>query len=236
MKLYFLASISAVLAQSDYDYDLDDPLRGRKFSAIMEMVNANVNTAFTYSEMVKRVQNYGCHCFPGTSRSAIGYGTPVDELDSACRTLQQCHKCVDIEFSNSCDVDFGKYRYAVDAVTGNVDCSRNSGCKLAQCMCDAEFAYSLGSFWADADHNEFFWLGKKNKRARAKAGLAIMDPASTCTQSGGLEVDTCCGAAFPNKVPYESASRACCAVSGKTYDFATEECCVDGSVRSPGAC
>jgi hypothetical protein len=35
---------------------------GKKFSHIVRMVNANVNTAFSYSEMVKRISNYGCHC------------------------------------------------------------------------------------------------------------------------------------------------------------------------------
>jgi hypothetical protein len=209
---------------------------GKKFSHIVRMVNANVNTAFSYSEMVKRISNYGCHCFPGSSRSAIGYGQAVDQIDEACRSLQQCHKCVDIDFNNACDVDFGRYRYDIDAGTGAVDCSRNSGCKLAQCLCDAEFAYNLGSFWDDANHNEFYWLSKRNKKVRAKKGLPIMDPSATCVQSCGMNVDTCCGDNFPNKKPFDSSARSCCAVSGATYDFATQECCADGSIRNPGSC
>merc|ERR1712096_379842 len=74
---------------------------GKKFSHIVRMVNANVVTAYSYSEMVKRISNYGCHCFPGSSRSAIGYGAAVDQIDEACRSLQQCHKCVDIDFGNA---------------------------------------------------------------------------------------------------------------------------------------
>lgn len=245
MKLLYAYPLLAVavFAEDDYtdeyDYDdSDDPeVRGsKKFSGITEMVNANIATAFSYSEISKRLQNYGCHCFPGSTRSAIGHGNAVDELDEACRTLGQCHKCVDIDFGNACDVDWGKYRYTVDG-SGAVDCSRNTGCKLAQCLCDAEFAYSVGGFWDDANHNGFFWLQKRNKKIRAKNGMPIMDPAVTCQATlGGVQPDSCCGNAFPNKKPYDSTARDCCALSGTTFNAGFEECCADGSVRNIGAC
>ena len=144
---------------------------------------------------------------------------------------------MDIEFPNECDVDMGRYRFNVDPDTGVVDCSRNKGCKLAQCTCDAEFAYSVGTFWEDKNHNEFYWLSKRNKKIRAKKGLPIMKVEDTCKMpTGEQSVDTCCGNSFPHKQPFDSGLRSCCASSGRTYDFATQECCADGSIKSPGAC
>merc|ERR1712110_360871 len=90
-------------------------------------------------ELSKLIRNYGCHCFPEYTRSTTGAGPPVDEMDSLCRDLNRCKKCIEIEqdagsLTGECqndDVDQGKYDYSVDAVNG-IDCNprgRNSDCK-----------------------------------------------------------------------------------------------------------
>jgi hypothetical protein len=228
-------SFAALVAAQDAN-----DVGGRKFSAIVEMIMGKVTTALDAGTVSKMIQNYGCHCFPNadsaSDRIIGGLGQPKDALDSQCRTLYRCKKCVDMEFPGACDVDQGKYKYTIDDA-GNVDCSQNTGCQLAQCTCDKEFADQVGSFWADADHNGDYWLNKKHVQQQNNAGNAVFEYASDCVAQGtNVTPDACCGNSYPSKIPYATSNRACCATSARTYNSVTEECCADGSIKAPGTC
>lgn len=187
----------------------------KKFSAIVRMVNAKITTNWDYSTIVKRVQNYGCHCFPGMTRIAGGQGAPVDMLDSACQDLFRCHRCVQMMDAGDCDTAFGKYKFSIDA-NGNIDCSQNTDCKLNQCLCDAEFAENLGTFWNDKDYNTYFWLAKKNVKRHT-----VFDYETTCRNSQANNTpDSCCGTAQFRR-PYSSD---------------VMQCCDDGSLKTIGSC
>ena len=128
--------------------------QSRKFSAIVDMIMSTITTSHDAGLMSKMIQNYGCHCFPGYTRSTGGLGAPVDDLDNECRKLYRCKKCVNIEFPGAVsDVDQGKYKYNIDSATGTINCGANTEAgKLAQCECDKEFAIELGTenkvkFW-----------------------------------------------------------------------------------------
>lgn len=215
--------------------DIDD---GRKFSHIVRMINMKLTvqgkTTFTYSEIVKKIQNYGCHCFPGMSRIAGGVGAPVDQLDSACRKLARCHKCVDIEYNRECDVDFGKYKWSFVGVSADeVECQAGqTDCKMSQCACDKEFADEIATFWDDANYNTYYWLNKHNVKQNP-----TFDFASTCVSgANNVQADMCCGDQYPSKQPYDSTQRMCCDQSGRTYNDAMEDCCPDGSIKTLGSC
>ena len=61
MTKLVLFAIFAAAVKSQY---VEDATLLRKFSAIVDMVNGQITTSFSYAEVVKRIQNYGCHCFP----------------------------------------------------------------------------------------------------------------------------------------------------------------------------
>merc|ERR1712110_522013 len=119
MKLLSLAATVLYFARADEDsQEAESALEEagvdpKKFSGIVRMINSQITTNLNYETIVKRIQNYGCHCFPGMSRSAGGQGPPQDDLDSACHTLYRCHRCVEMDYSNACDVDKGKYRFRI---------------------------------------------------------------------------------------------------------------------------
>merc|ERR1711937_1071039 len=198
----------------------------RKFNAISRMSYELVDTSFSAKEFGKRIQNYGCHCFPGFTKEAGGQGAPVNEVDGLCKVLARCHKCVAIEFPGEIDVNTGKYNWEVDG--GSISCAKTSNpARRALCQCDAAFAMSMATTWDDADFNTFYWLAAQNNDPQ-------FDQEATCavgTGAGGAgNADQCC-----NMQPYDSDSKSCC--KGTTlYNHVLNECCADGSVASLGSC
>merc|ERR1719510_1618266 len=78
MKL-FIASLSTLITIHAQE---------RKFSHITSMAWTQIQskTSITSKELSKRVQNYGCHCFPGLSKIAGGAGPAQDDYDELCRS------------------------------------------------------------------------------------------------------------------------------------------------------
>merc|ERR1712139_560177 len=104
--------------------------------------------------IIKKLQKYGCHCFPGVPvGKAGGHGPHVDKMDWNCKMLARRHKCIEMEYPDMCDyTGQGKYRYATNSITKEIDCSMNTEpCKKAQCECDKKFAERMGAMWKDRD-------------------------------------------------------------------------------------
>lgn len=223
MKFAAATVILALVAKAQND----TAIQGRKFSAIMDMIMVSgINTVHDEATLSKMIRNYGCHCFPDYTRKTSGRGKPQNDVDGACRDLNQCKKCIEIEGMDAdCengDPDQGKYDYSVAG--GAVDCNprgRNNACKIAQCMCDKDFAEKLSAVWVDADFDLQLWNTIKNTNAMANAGTPVFDYDTTCVAIPGSPADACCGASYPNKQPYDSNAR---------------ECCNDGSLKLFGAC
>jgi len=190
-------------------------------------------TTVTQKTLNKMVQNYGCHCFPGLSKIAGGAGPAQDEYDALCRDLARCHKCIDSDYVNEIasdptwDANTGKYRYSLLG-DGSITCSGNPDAhKKDLCECDAHYAHELGKIWDDNTYNYELWNAKKNP-------LFNFEYETVCVRSGMTDADECCGA-YPERYPYDSATRMCCN-SVQTYNDQLNECCDDGSVKTLGSC
>ena len=77
--------------------------------------------------------SYGCWCqIRNLEAEGIvpGHGTPVDELDAACKRWHQCRACTTIDFSTEekCNPNEVGPHYEVgwDAVTMRVTCEPNN--------------------------------------------------------------------------------------------------------------
>lgn len=93
MKIIAAFSVFSVIAAQNYYPEVDeDGIGERKFSHILKMVQTQINTQYSFKQLVKMIQNYGCHCFPGLSRAAGGAGAAQDAYDELCRDLARCHK------------------------------------------------------------------------------------------------------------------------------------------------
>lgn len=209
-------------------------LEARKFNHIINMAftrledHPNFLPLFQFGDkrskrkaFTRMMMNYGCHCFPSNKSTVGGKGTPVDELDDACRTLYKCHKCVDIEHDSACQTDNGDYRYEIDPSDNSVTCTNdinkheNAQCKIDLCECESKFVDNIYDIWVGEDstwsYNSDFWLDSKWVKNVEKGGQEIFDREGTCVITyQNIEADQCCGE-FPNIVPYSSSEKNCCA-------------------------
>lgn len=202
---------------------LENDVDPRRFSGIMDMIYGVVNTSYSRKVLATMVENYGCHCFIDNSRIPGGKGPPVDQQDSLCRKLSQCHSCVSLDYQNhkkKCDPDVGNYRYTIDGTLKTISCDDQKNkdpCKRNACECDRNFALEFAKIWDDSTYNRYFWKNKFN----IKAGTPTFDMDSTCqVTSFGSPKNQCCGS-YPERKPFNSV----------LYD-----CCADGSVKSVGSC
>ena len=233
MKL-LLALPAASLANAVPD------LAPRKFNSIVGMAHSQVTTALSKDDFGEKINKYGCHCFPNGSKAAGGVGPAVDDMDSLCKKLYRCHKCIQIEFGeDAVDVDDGRYTWALQG-DNTLSCEKNQNnpARKALCECDRDFAYAMGEIWSDDGFNPFYWLSNRNARheGKEKNDGSVFDYDQTCqpAANGSGPADACCGASYPNKEPYDSTQRTCC--NDVLINVLTQECCGNGSVGSIGSC
>lgn len=228
-------------------------LEGRKFNHIVKMSyqmikRQGAGTNHSYRTLHKMIQNYGCHCFPGQSRSTIGHGPVVDAQDGLCRDLARCHRCVSMDWNakvsgnDVIDVNFAKYRFRITPDGQDVSCERNTEKGKHQsvrdlCECDARFAREIAKIWRDDQFNDFFWLHPKTMRLSANGKLVPppnkFNPASTCIGNENGKSENCCGS-YPNRYPYGS-DKACCQAN-TIYNSITQACCPGGEIATFGDC
>lgn len=187
-------------------------------------------------QIIKRILNYGCHCFPGQKkfRSIGGKGPAMDDLDGLCRNQYQCHKCVEIDMG--CDPDETPYKVKMlgkkKSAIRDITCKDAEGtCGRALCDCDKEMAHNLADYWDINLHNLSLWRDKKNMKTMKKKGQQMFDYENTCRTTGmSPQPDKCCGN-FPKVMPYFTATKSCCVELGqpKLFNPVTHKCCGSGA-------
>lgn len=231
----FIISSAAFLALSRADETTESgEITERKFNSIVSMAYSQINTSWDRKTFENKINKYGCHCFPNGSKAAGGTGPAVNSVDSACKQLYKCHKCVQLTFGdNAVDVDQGRYTWGIND-DGSLNCEKNNknASRKALCECDKAYAENMKLVWSDDSYNDFYWLANKHSK---KNPTFVYD--DTCVSAGngdGNGADTCCGIDFPKMEPYYSGDRGCCQET--VYNKFTSECCSDGSVGSIGSC
>lgn len=189
--------------------------------------------------VIKRMLNYGCHCFPGgkKTRTVGGKGPAMDEIDNVCRTQFQCHKCVELD--TGCDPDTTAYkaqfRGGKKALVKQVVCKDpENSCKRQMCECDKRMAENLKKVWFKPDaYNLYHWNEKRNQKRNP-----TFDYKATCLVPGNSpQPDQCCGV-FPDVIPYNQATKSCCVeeFTGKLFNPMTHTCCAGGLIATFGSC
>ena len=74
--------------------------------------------------------SYGCWCQIRNQEAegiVPGHGTPVDELDAACKAWHQCRACTTVDFSaeETCIPNDVAYEVGFDPFTKRIDCQAN---------------------------------------------------------------------------------------------------------------
>lgn len=217
-------------------FDGDSPIeRTKRRSQRMTLLIAKVISGGTVvdqesgekmksKEFIKRVNNYGCHCWARTKHEHLsGKGKPLDELDGTCHSLRQCHKCINIEYDEAegahedgCDPVTTKYKAKLARLkdgsleisctnTMNKKGTNNGDCKRSLCECDKQFAEDFAKQFAAWD--ESLWnleeQGKYEEMCESSMRSAGVDRLMS-----GSGPDQCCGL-YPFKKPFNSATHSC---------------------------
>lgn len=257
MKLLTSACLAALAtASSELPQEVADEIaqipEPRKYTSIMDMAFhklkqhpdflPNVAASERRKTFQKMIENYGCHCFPQHKSTAGGWGKPVDEMDEACRSLYRCQKCINLEFPEQCDTIDGGYKFQLEEdLDRSIGCEappKTKTCASHMCSCDRAFAERVYSLWVESDwqHNPLYWLHPANVKYLQKNASPVFDRTNVCTIGGNVTPDACCGANYPNKVPYNSEQKECCSPAAKAYNPAMEVCCEDRVVSASKGC
>lgn len=171
-------------------------------------------------EFINKVNQYGCHCWPSETKEHLtGQGKPLDEIDSACWELRQCHKCISINYvegetrPDGCDPVTTKYKAKISRDENNglaITCSNqlngkknnNGDCKRSLCECDKAFAASFADSFAT-------WSADVWKLEESQTYNDM------CQRPNGGQQrllnsgpDSCCGT-YPYVKPFNSATHSC---------------------------
>lgn len=211
-----------------------------RWKAVARMIGHIVaKPTLSKKEVIKKMINYGCHCFPGgkKTRTVGGKGPAMDEIDGVCRTQFQCHKCV--EMDTGCDPDATPYKAQFKGKKGtlvkDVICRDTEGtCGRSMCECDKRMAENLEKIWfKEGMHNGYFWKDRRNAKRNP-----TFDYEGTCLVNGGSPVpDSCCGD-FPDVMPYNAGTKDCCVQNDgpRLFDPMTHTCCAGGLIATMGSC
>lgn len=216
----------------------------------------------------KMMSSYGCNCFPSSpndtkgNKAVVATNYAVDELDAACLKLQQCRKCIDMDYLDNgvpvCDPDYSKYRYKAGKSTRKAYCrplsprqqnNRQKQCHFDTCQCDLDFVNTVYELFKDGEWkwDEQFWLNERYQKEMDKQNRSdeLFDRDTVCFRCyGGIGCGNggkprnwqCCGN-YPDKRPYDANIRSCCDKSSvvSIYNPSNlEECCEDGSIGTMG--
>lgn len=173
-------------------------------------------------EFMKRVNNYGCHCWPNNREKEhlTGVGLPLDEVDTVCWTLKQCHKCIGIDFpkiendpkSKGCDPVTTKYKAKLNKVgdvleiqclnTMNKKGTNNGDCKRSLCECDKAFAENYADAFQSWD-SDLWKLSDDKSNYDSKCQRPSGSPERSMSTA-----NQCCGL-YPDKKPFNPLIKKC---------------------------
>lgn len=133
---------------------------GKKFAQIKTVL-----LAYQKWQSFGKFDYYGCYCFTEGMNLAYGRGSPVDEIDSACKRWFTCYQCAEMdatilnrtESREVCNGREQKYNFFADRDDlglPQIGCKMNGEhdeCARAICECDADFIRSLAKYESTYD-------------------------------------------------------------------------------------
>lgn len=183
-----------------------------KATAAGTLINPDTGKKFKSRDFIQRVNNYGCHCWARTTKEHLaGYGKPLDEVDSTCWALKQCHKCLSIDYPERCDPVDTKYKAKLSKTSNGLEIScnntlnkkgtNNGDCKKSLCECDKAFADTFAGVFNS-------WDASNWKLDEGGNYDQYCERQSSATRSMGDQRDSCCGN-YPIRKAYNSQSHQC---------------------------
>ena len=86
-------------------------LLGKRGGAPDFRMIGQTGTLFNSIVNFKDIAEYGCWC--KLAEAGKGWGTPMDEIDSACKVFQHCRRCIQLEDEGASGCDPVEQSYAI---------------------------------------------------------------------------------------------------------------------------
>jgi len=199
-----------------------------------EFLNQNGTTRSQFipgTNPIQDIWSYGCWCYFAENHGQ-GRGPPQNDVDLDCRQLHHGYTCIMMD--QGCDPLTEPY--TAPSLSGKtqaqviIDCATTNWpnqCATEACTIESVFMMKYLVIWNGGSFDTSYLHS-----------LGTFDHAATCVSGPGTgSTWDCCGD-HPNRFPFKSDLRTCCAGSGTTYNEATHDCCILGPnyVVSEGAC
>ena len=200
--------------------------------------------------MLRNINPYGCWCNFDNMPNFLG-GDPVDEIDRACKILQESYRCVQIDDENElqkCDIYTTKYIPSTsfystfgaspEQVIDNIsaDCSREngaSGCAYNLCTIEGFFLTEMLSLLTSSGkwnhkhkHTSPFWPEIKDQYCAPEFRDITEDSVLDVEQTGRFDFNA--ESSFGlfddfEKDPYEEEiNKSIAAIEGEVYEVEEE--------------
>ena len=135
----------------------------------------------------RKYWGYGCHCFMVGDRpmTEMGFGIPVDGLDSACRQWKECQMCTRQNHGEQCIGEFVKYTWKFRKDAADFEILNDAGsCARELGECDRKFVIDTFAQRRLYDEKFNYFYG----------GFDRQDKDENCPPAGGnVVVHECCG-------------------------------------------
>ena len=131
---------------------------------------------------------YGCHCILMGDRplSDMGWGRPVDALDTKCKAYKDCQKCVREKHGDQCINEFVHYTWKWSSKSGGFECADEEGsCERELFECDIKFVHDL--------FNEREVYNNDYHMFYSTTGFDFEDKDQYCPSAGIPGEPQCCG-------------------------------------------
>lgn len=192
------------------------------------------------------IADYGCWCRSAADANNLALGSPVDEVDYACRAYTVGNRCLSRDHPN-CDIqnlDFTPYlraswsTYLTFYCSENLDADPITGITptFDQCSYDVCLVELQG---LNDQINALKEHGLSQQYKHSEGFIPSRDNCSSGSPNNGgqhVSPNACCGD-FPYRTEYyDGGHKQCCEISGLFYSVLTSDCCTDGAVRPHGQC
>jgi hypothetical protein len=191
---------------------------------------------------LRGIWGYGCWCHFG-SKLLNGRGMPVNPHDEACKRMQLCLRCAEMDGqadNYECDPRTVSYNSTFMQSTGQNDNinSFNSGCQVQNpndlcgahvCTCEMQLINDiLDLVWQEYTHDP-------SPRHPQNPYGGDFDFATNCVTDPGVTEIDCCGK-YPFRYTYNSLQKSCCEPVEKLYNPFDTNCCAEGLRKIGDVC
>lgn len=208
---------------------LETTLNGSRTSNLRAFTG-NVENALV--DLVDNHGGYGCWCY-FYDDVGNGKGTPVDEIDSFCKILNEGYECAirdtedegvscvpwEIDYNPGLGVGQNLYQSCRDR-------NQDSMCKVRACAIEGHFTNNLVAILLSGSFMDYDSFGHSDGFDASHDGGCPVKPG---VKSSGDK--SCCGI-YPSRFPYKNldGDRACCGM--RTYNTQLLNCCQNGQVKA----